>query len=101
APTILVFAIVNPLGWLLSALGLVARGLKIALAFAPFIIAGYVIAVPYGPRGMALVYSVVMTVWLVPLVAWALHGTMIRPRDILLALRHPSASSIASALLAF
>ena len=35
APTSLVFAILNPLGWLLTSLGLVGRALKISLVFAP------------------------------------------------------------------
>ena len=41
APTILVFAIVNPLGWFLTSLGLVKRGLNMALAVAPFMIGAY------------------------------------------------------------
>jgi O-antigen/teichoic acid export membrane protein len=101
APTILVFAIANPLGWLLNSLGLVGRGLKIALVFAPFMIAGYVIGLPYGPRGVALAYSTVMALWVVPFVAWAVHGTVISVWDILLALSRPLGSSIVAASLAF
>src|SRR5262249_37717536 len=41
APTMLAFAILNPFGWLLSALGLVWRNLKINLVLAPVMIAGY------------------------------------------------------------
>jgi O-antigen/teichoic acid export membrane protein len=100
APTILVFAILNPLGWLLNSLGLVGRGLKIALVFAPFMIAGYVIGLPYGPRGVALAYSAVMTLWVVPSIAWAVHGTVISVRDILLALSRPLGSSLVAAALA-
>ncbi|MGH9806298.1 MAG: lipopolysaccharide biosynthesis protein, partial [Terriglobia bacterium] len=40
APTILIFAIINPLGWLLYSIGLVQRSLKIALVFAPLMITG-------------------------------------------------------------
>jgi O-antigen/teichoic acid export membrane protein len=101
APTILVFAIANPLGWLLNSLGLVERGLKIALVFAPFMIVGYAIGLPYGPRGVAIAYSTVMTLGIVPISAWAVHGTMICVWDILLALSHPLASSVAAAGVAF
>ena len=97
APTILVFAIANPLGWLLSALGLVGRALKIALVFAPFMIAGYVAGLPYGPKGVALAYSSVMTLWAIPFVVWAVQGTMISVRDILTALSLPAGSSIIGA----
>jgi PST family polysaccharide transporter len=101
APTILVFAVVNPLGWLLNSLGLVERGLKIALVSAPFMIASYVIGLPYGPVGVALAYSVVMTLMVVPNVAWALHGTVISVRDILQALRLPLVASIVAGGFAF
>src|ERR1022692_2794566 len=43
APTILVFAIVNPLFWLLSSLGLVERSLKMGLVIAPLMILSYVV----------------------------------------------------------
>jgi len=94
APTILAFAIANPLGWLLNALGLVERGLKIAVVFAPLLIAGYVVGLPYGPTGVALAYSTVMTLGLVPLVLWAVHGTIIDVGDIVRTLIRPLISSM-------
>ena len=101
APTILVFAIANPLGWLLNSLGLVERSLKIALVFAPLIIVGSAIGLPYGPRGVAIGYSAVMTLGIVPISAWAVHGTVICVWDILLALSRPLASSVVAAGIAF
>jgi O-antigen/teichoic acid export membrane protein len=101
APTILVFAIANPLGWLLNSLGLVERGLKIALVTAPFMIAGYVIGLPYGPIGVAIAYSVMMTLTVVPIVAWAVHGTVISVPDILRVLCLPLGASIVAAGVAF
>lgn len=101
APTILVFAIANPLAWLLNSLGLVERGLKIALVFAPFMIVGYVIGLAYGPRGVALAYSTVMTLTIVPIAAWAVHGTVVCVWDILMAVRRPLASSVAAMGIAF
>jgi O-antigen/teichoic acid export membrane protein len=100
APTILVYAVANPLGWLLNSLGLVERGLKIALVFAPFMIAGYVIGLPYGPKGVALAYSAVMTAWVIPAVVWAVHGTVISVRSILTSLSRPAGSSIVATGLA-
>src|ERR1039458_7022434 len=66
APTIVVFAIINPLFWLLSSLGLVGRSLKMGLVIAPLMIASYVIALPYGPQGVAFAYSTVMMLWALP-----------------------------------
>jgi O-antigen/teichoic acid export membrane protein len=100
APTILIFALINPLGWLLFSLGLVGRSLKIALVFAPLIIGGYVLGLPYGPKGVAFAYSAVMTLWVIPHIAWCVHGTVISSRDILLAVSRPLASSMVAGGLA-
>jgi len=101
APTILVFAIVNPLGWLLYSLGLVGRSLKIDLVIVPLMIAGYVLALPYGPKGVAFAYSAVMLLWVIPAVAWCVHSTVISFWDIVVTVSRPLASSIAAAGLAF
>lgn len=101
APTILVFAIANPLGWLLTSLGLVGRGLKMALVVTPLMITSYVIGLPYGPRGVAFAYSVMMMLWVIPLIAWSVHGTVISFWDILRTVSRPLASIIPAAGLAF
>lgn len=101
APTILIFALINPLGWLMYSLGLVGRSLKIALVFAPIMITGYMIGLPYGPRGVALGYSAVMALWVIPHIIWCIYGTVISFRDILMAVSRPLASSIVAAGLAF
>jgi O-antigen/teichoic acid export membrane protein len=101
APTILVFAVVNPLGWLLSSLGLVGRGLKIALVLGPLMIAGYVAGLPYGPQGVAFSYSAVMLLCVIPLIAWAVHRTAISVSDVLLTVSKPLASSLVAGGLAF
>jgi PST family polysaccharide transporter len=97
APTILVFSIANPLGWLLNALGLVKRSLKIALASAPIVMLGAGIGLPYGPRGIAIAYSTVMLLKLIPLTAWVVHGTPIKLSDIFGVLRAPLAASFVAA----
>ena len=100
-PTILVFGIINPMGWLLQSVGLQGRSLRIALVIAPLVIAAYLIGLPYGPNGVAFAYSAAMTVWLVPHVVWCLHNTMISPWDLLLATCRPFFASIAAAAVAF
>ena len=101
APTILVFAIANPLSWLLMSLGLVKRSLKMGLVIAPIMIVVYVISLPYGPKGVAFAYSTVMVVWLFPLIAWTVHGTVVSFQDILLTAYKPLACGVAAAGLAF
>jgi O-antigen/teichoic acid export membrane protein len=101
APTIAIFAIINPLGWLIYSIGLVARSLRIALVFAPIMITGYVLGLPYGPKGVAFAYSAVMTLWVIPHILWCTHGTAISFRDILLAVCRPLTSAILAGAVAF
>ena len=101
APTIAIFAIINPLGWLMYSIGLVRRSLKIALVFAPIMIAGCAVGLPYGPKGVAFGYSAVMILWVIPHILWCVHGTAISLQDILLAVSRPLASGILAGGLAF
>ncbi len=97
APSVVVLGLVYPLGWLLMALGLQERNLKISLALAPLILCSYLVGLPYGPSGVALAFSVAMTVWLVPYVVLALRGTMVSVRDLLAAIGRPLAAIIVAA----
>jgi len=101
APTIAIFAIINPLGWLMYSIGLVARSLRIALVFAPIMIAGYVLGLPYGPKGVAFAYSAVMILWVIPHILWCIHGTVISFRDILLAVSRPLTSATVAGVVAY
>src|SRR6516164_1532690 len=101
APTIAIFAIINPLGWLMYSIGLVTRSLKIALVFAPSMIAGCVMGLPHGPKGVAFAYSAVMMLWLIPFIWWCVYGTGISLRDILLTASRPVASGIVAGGVAF
>jgi O-antigen/teichoic acid export membrane protein len=101
APTILIFAVINPLGWLLLSIGMVGRSLKTALVIAPLVIAGYIVGLPYGPKGVAFAYSAAMAVWVIPHIAWCVHGTAISMRDIFQTVARPLLSGLVAATLAF
>ncbi len=101
APTALAFAILNPLGWVLASLGLVGRSLKIALVLGPSMIVGYFVGLNYGPKGVAFCYSAVLMLWAIPLVLWAVRGTMISARDIFLTVSRPLISGIVAAGIVF
>jgi O-antigen/teichoic acid export membrane protein len=101
APTILMFAMMNPFSWLLFSLGWVNRSLKIALVIAPLAIAAYVIGLPYGPKGVALAYSTAMSIWLIPHIVWCIHGTKISFLDIINVVKRPVLSAVVGAVLAF
>jgi PST family polysaccharide transporter len=100
-PTILVFAIANPLSWLLGAIGMVGRGVRMSLVIAPLMIASYFIGLPYGPTGVATAYSIVMVLWLVPVVLWSLYGTVVSVKDVAGAVSRPLISSAVAAAAAF
>jgi PST family polysaccharide transporter len=101
APTILAFALINPLAWLMLASGHALRSLKIAFVIAPLIIASYVLGLRGGPQGVALAFSAVM-VLLAPLVAgWAKRGTLVTTMDILRAIAPAALSVLLGALGAF
>jgi O-antigen/teichoic acid export membrane protein len=101
APTILIFGIINPLNWLMTAVGLVGRSLKLACIFAPIIIVGYLVGLPFGPTGVALGYSAVTVLCAIPLTAFCVRGTPVSLQDILLISIRPLASAIAAGALAF
>ena len=101
APTILVFGIINPTGWLLQSVGLQGRSLRIAFVIAPLVITACVIGMPYGPTGVAFAFSAAMTIWLVPHIVWCLHGTTITPGDLFVAIWRPFVASIAAGTTAF
>ena len=81
APTVLVFALVNPFSWFLRATGRVGRSLKIALMLAPIVILGVVAGLRHGPPGVAMGYSGAMLLLLLPLVGWAKYKTGITTAD--------------------
>jgi len=100
APTTLAFGIINPMGWLLMSLGLVARGLKIALVWSPIMIIGYLLGLPYGPHGVALAYSTTMLLCAIPMITWSVHGTVITVGDVLLIASRPLFSGCVAAAVA-
>lgn len=100
APTILVFALINPIGWLIFALGMIGRSLRVAIVFAPLVIASYVIGMHYGPKGVAFAYSSAMVLWVVPHIAWCLHGTVISLRDVATVVSRPLFSGLVAGGLA-
>jgi PST family polysaccharide transporter len=100
-PTILAFAMINPLGWLLFASGRVTRSLRMALVIAPVVIAGYIAGLPYGANGVAFGYSAMMALLTVPMIVWASHGSVVTQRDIVQALLPTFVSAAVAALASF
>jgi O-antigen/teichoic acid export membrane protein len=94
APTIAVMAVINPMGWLIYSLGLVRRSLKIALVFAPMMTLGCGLGLRYDAAGVAFAYSAMMVLWVVPHIAWCVHGTAVSLRDVAEAVVGPLACGV-------
>src|SRR5262249_23611479 len=71
------------------------------LPTSPIMIIAYLIGLLYGPKGVAAAYSVGMMLWIFPAIAWAVRGTGISFRDILLTVKWPLVSGIVAAARAF
>ncbi|HEY4215087.1 MAG TPA: lipopolysaccharide biosynthesis protein [Steroidobacteraceae bacterium] len=98
APTIAVFALINPMFWLVFSAGLMARSVKIAVVIAALVITAYTLGLPYGAPGVATAYSLAMLVWLVPHICWCVHGTPVRPSDVLRSVIRPVVAGAITAL---
>lgn len=89
APTAVVFALANPLSWLLFSTGRAGRALAMSSATTPVVIVGIALGLSHGPRGVALGYSLAMTLLVVPIAAWCKHGTGITWSDLWRAAKQP------------
>ncbi len=101
APTVFTLALLNPLGWLLWSTGMVRRSLNIALVMAPVIIAGFIAGLRFGPNGVALGYSIAMMLLVVPIIGWAIQGSVISRLDVLQAVKRPCLSGIVAGIITF
>jgi PST family polysaccharide transporter len=97
APTILVFALINPTGILLNALGRISQSLRNVLLITPVVILGYLCGLPYGPVGVASGFSLAMLGLAVPVILLAIKGSPVSPGDIWSAIRPPFYSVLVAA----
>jgi PST family polysaccharide transporter len=100
-PTIVAFALLNPLGWMLFSSGQVGRSLKMAFVIAPVVIAGYLAGLPFGIAGVAAGYSIAMLILVVPMIAWTIHASPISWREVSNAILPPLVSATASTALTY
>jgi len=94
APVALVFAVANPLSWLVFSTGRAGRALSMSATTTPLVILGIVLGLSHGPKGVALGYSSALTLLLIPIAAWSKHGTGITWADLWGATKHPFLSGL-------
>ncbi len=89
APTSLVFALANPLSWLVTSTGRVGRAVSITAATTPVVIVGILLGLSHGPTGVAIGYSAAMVLIMIPITAWSKQGTGIAWSDLWNVTRKP------------
>jgi len=94
APVALVFAVANPLSWLVMSTGRMGRALSMSAATTPLVIVGIVLGLSHGPKGVALGYSLAMTLLVIPIAAWSKLGTGITWADLWGATKPPFLSGL-------
>ena len=68
-----------------------------ALVIAPTVIVGIALGLHYGPKGVAIGYSMAMTILLLPMITWAIHDTGITSRDYWRTARKPLIAGLLAA----
>jgi len=94
APVALVFAVANPLSWLVMSTGRAGRAVSISAATTPLIIVGIMLGLSHGPKGVALGYSLAMTLVVIPIAAWSKLDTGITWADLWRATKPPFLSGL-------
>ena len=101
APVAVVFTMGNPLSWLITSTGRIGRALAVRTATAPLMILGIVLGMNHGPTGVALGYSLAMTVVLIPVTTCFKQGTGITWVDLLVAAKPQFLSGLLAAAVGF
>jgi O-antigen/teichoic acid export membrane protein len=101
APTSLVFALANPLSWLVTATGRVGRAVSITATATPVVIIGILLGLSHGPTGVAMGYSAAMVLILFPITAWSKQGTGITWSDLWNVTRKPLFAGLLAGVIGF
>jgi O-antigen/teichoic acid export membrane protein len=101
APTSLVFALANPLSWLVTATGRVGRAVSITATATPVVIIGILLGLSHGPTGVAMGYSAAMVLILFPITAWSKQGTGITWSDLWNVTKKPLFAGLLAGVIGF
>ena len=94
APVALVFAVANPLSWLVMSTGRPGRAFSISIATTPIVIVGIMLGLSHGPKGVALGYSSALALLVIPIAAFSKQGTAVSWADLWAATKPPLISGL-------
>jgi O-antigen/teichoic acid export membrane protein len=102
APAALVLAAIEgPTFWLLHSLGMVGRSLRITCVTTGMTLVACIAGISHGATGIAAAYSIAMVLWMLPCLAWCVHGTPVRLRDLLQTTWGPLLAGVIASAVAF
>jgi PST family polysaccharide transporter len=79
----------------------VARSLRITCVYATVILVACIVGVPHGATGIATAYSIGLSLWVLPHLAWCVHRTPVRLADLLGTVWCPLAGSAVASAIAY
>jgi polysaccharide transporter, PST family len=88
----------NAAGWMYLSLGRTRRMFIWSLIFVPIVGLGFLLAIPYGPVGIAISYAITMNLLLLPCFAFACRGTPVAFLDTLRAILPLAGCGVIAAL---
>jgi O-antigen/teichoic acid export membrane protein len=100
-PAALAGALLNPMGWLLIATGRPDKQLKMSGIGTVLFIFAYSVGLFFGPKGVAIGYSIMSCILAVPVCFYATQGTSVRPYDMLETIRRPIIASVIASAFGF
>ena len=91
-------AVNNPVGWFLISTGQTQRFRRLGIFNSTIIVSAFAIGLPQGARGVAIAYSIVMALLMVPMWWYTLRSSPVHLRQLAAALAPPVFSCIPAAL---
>jgi O-antigen/teichoic acid export membrane protein len=94
APAAALSTITNAAGWAYNALGQAGRQLRWTLGVVPVYLAGFAIALPFGPVAVAASFSLLLSLLFLPTFWFAYRGTPLRVKTLTGVLLRPVAAAL-------
>ncbi|PKO02588.1 MAG: lipopolysaccharide biosynthesis protein [Chloroflexi bacterium HGW-Chloroflexi-5] len=91
----------STVGWIYVSLGKTDRMAKWGFISIPLIILSFIIGLRWGAQGVAIGYTIIILLLIYPQFAFALHGTLIKTRDVVSSIYPALVIAAISALIVF
>ena len=86
--------VLNTSGWVYISLNRTDRMLRWGLFAVPLLLTSFVIGLPWGPNGVAIMYAICSSLLILPCLLFMVRGTSLSVRGVLLAVWRPAVISV-------